>query len=462
MQFAELGIGNWFDFRQLVGEMSGLSHSAAVNVGLFVWVVYLVYVLFSIVVPILKERAVWKERIDGFNHKLQRLEEELKILRKKDASLMRSIKTKRERIRSIDRAKENYGFLDKVRKSGEDKILKEELKLKISELMSEKKDNREYIQDVKRRQEQAKRDKKEAELNYRDMWKDVLRKEMKKARFLCLTGVFIVCVIFCGDDIVVSTIDTWNEVALGGKEPSALTEIERTEADEETEPDDGETGEETQPERELTSERTLRENNYTFILEESHLHKSLSEKEKNMLFAGDPAELYTKPVGDYFAVSETELTTEDNVLDVEKMNMDEQLTAIADELEKPFLSQIEEAKDCLYQDEWLRKAPSSMQLEKLMNTRKKVITQETGKPYRRTIYFRLANDCQRLADECLAQNQDEETILYYYGMSIAYCCCAMNCEMEENTALTDEFITNYLNARYRDIETEKLYETDKT
>lgn len=461
MRPVEVSIGEWLDLKQFIEEMSDLSSSTAAYIGFIVTAVYLLYLLICLVFPVLMERRVLKECIDRYNDALQRLEAKKKNLEKKVTEIEQAVQDRNEKIHAIDRAKSNYGIWDKVRRSGEDKILRKNLEIEVSELQLEKKRNVMVIMDTKRKIERTKNNRDEAELNCGGVWKEIVKKEIKKKRLLCLSGIFAISIFFCGDDMLVSAMDTWNEVVYGKKAVSVSSETAGEEAEDEAETDSAAAPEDEAEADEKGMERRKRENEYTFILEEDQLNKSLSEQEKNVLFEGAVENLYTKPVSDYFVVSADEMESVDNVLDVEELSIEELLTAIADELERPFLDQMEEAKECIYEDEWLQKAPTSAQLEKLMNTRKKAIIKEEGRSYRRTIYFYLANDCQRMAKECLLQQQDKETVLYYYGMSIAYCCCALNCDTGEDAPLTDEFIRNYMDTRYKDIKSNHLYETDE-
>ena len=103
------------------------------------------------------------------------------------------------------------------------------------------------------------------------------------------------------------------------------------------------------------------------------------------------------------------------------------------------------------QIEWEQSAPKSSELENIMDQRWQAVGMEESIPSRRTTYFLLANDYQRLGDECLIQRKDGTQIYYNYGMSIYCCYCALGYEGTGENSYSDEYILNYVKARYKDI-----------
>ncbi|MDE5866019.1 MAG: hypothetical protein K2H31_05410, partial [Lachnospiraceae bacterium] len=96
-------------------------------------------------------------------------------------------------------------------------------------------------------------------------------------------------------------------------------------------------------------------------------------------------------------------------------------------------------------------APTSVDLENIINKRRQVLGMDKSISNRRTIYYRLANDYQRMGKECLIQGKDGTQVYYYYGMSIYCCYCALGYECSGENSYSDEYILNYVKARYKDI-----------
>lgn len=190
---------------------------------------------------------------------------------------------------------------------------------------------------------------------------------------------------------------------------------------------------------------------YNFILEEGQLHKvmdgeiadiiSLTEYSKNAIG-------YEQFLADCKKGNVIEVLPEASN---NKIDLDELLNEIAEDLEKPFLQKISKGRKIKSRIEWNQSAPKSTELENIINKRKQVLGMEDSISIRRTIYFRLANDYQRLGKECLIQGKDDIDIYYYYGMSIYCCYCALGYEKTNECLYSDEYILNYAKARYKDI-----------
>lgn len=200
-------------------------------------------------------------------------------------------------------------------------------------------------------------------------------------------------------------------------------------------------------------ENELREHiDYNFILEDEQLHKIMDDEITDIIFITN----YSPNMVGYkqFLID----CKEGNIIEIlPKVNCDrepdlnELLYEIAEELETPFLKKINDGKEIRTQIEWEQFAPRSIELENIIDKRRQVLGMEESISIRRTIYFQLANDYQRLGKECLIQGKDGTQIYYYYGMSIYCCYCALGYEGSGEGSCSDEKILNYVKARYKDI-----------
>lgn len=201
-------------------------------------------------------------------------------------------------------------------------------------------------------------------------------------------------------------------------------------------------------------ENDLREHmDYNFILEDEQLHKVMDDDIVDIIFLKED---YPKDVIGYEQFLAD--CREGNLIEIlpeinydSELNLDELLNEIAEDMEKPFLEKINMGKIIRTQIEWEQSAPKSMELENIINKRRQVLGMDESVPIRRTIYYRLANDYQRLGKECLIQGKDSTQIYYYYVMSIYCCYCALGYERFGENSYSDEVILNYVKARYKDI-----------
>lgn len=199
-------------------------------------------------------------------------------------------------------------------------------------------------------------------------------------------------------------------------------------------------------------DKDLREHiDYDFILEEGQLHKTMDGDIEDIIFltAYSKNEIgYENFLADCKKGNVIEVLPEANY---GKIDLNELLDEIAEDLEKPFLQKISNGREIKSYIEWEQTVPKSTELENIINRRRQVLGMEDSISIRRTIYFRLANDYQRLGKECLIQGKDETDSYYYYGMSIYCCYCALGYEKNNEDLYSDEYILNYVKARYKDI-----------
>lgn len=127
------------------------------------------------------------------------------------------------------------------------------------------------------------------------------------------------------------------------------------------------------------------------------------------------------------------------------------LAEAAENYEIPFLQSIADASKCEWQEEWESLAPSSEDLIMLMQKRIFIILRKDSTQYRRKLYFQLANDSQRMADECALHEKTGEIIAGYYCLSIYFGYCALQCERSSEKVQSDEDIITYIKARYKDM-----------
>ena len=200
-------------------------------------------------------------------------------------------------------------------------------------------------------------------------------------------------------------------------------------------------------------ESNLREHmDYNFILEDEQLHKVLDDDIADTIFLTDyPKNMtgYEQFLTDCREGKMIEILQEEN--SDSELGLNTLLNEIAEGLEKPFLEKINNGKLIPTQIEWEQSVPKSTELENIIDKRRQVLGMEESISVRRTIYFLLANDYQRLGKECLIQGKDDTQIYYYYGMSIYCCYCALGYERSDKNLYSDEIILNYVKARYKDI-----------
>ena len=201
------------------------------------------------------------------------------------------------------------------------------------------------------------------------------------------------------------------------------------------------------------TENNLREHtDYNFILEDAQLHKVMDDEIEDIIFLTGYSKDrigYEKFLTNCRKGNMKELLPEVNCDN--NFDLNELLNEIAEDLEKPFLEKIDKGKITRTCEEWERSAPNSMELANIIDKRRQVLGMQESVSIRRTIYFRLANDYQRLGKECLIQDKDGTQIYYYYGMSIYCCYCALGYKKSGKNSYSDEEILNYVKARYKDI-----------
>ncbi|MCB5536407.1 hypothetical protein LIP73_09270 [Dorea longicatena] len=117
--------------------------------------------------------------------------------------------------------------------------------------------------------------------------------------------------------------------------------------------------------------------------------------------------------------------------------------------ENSFENEIQACKEILYMDEWKERAPVSEKLDMLIIGKRKLLREmEKQQKENYEIWWSLANNYQDYAIEYSNQTKKAEKITYFYMESIY--CCLMALEFD-NTKETDEMITNYMKARYKDL-----------
>ena len=285
--------------------------------------------------------------------------------------------------------------------------------------------------------------------------KEKYKRKMKKRKVIFVTISFLL--LLDGNNMLVTALELKNTLveSLGLSKESQVNEPQVNEPDtvepvfEDVSLENKEKNIETLPD----TESGLREHmDYNFILEDEQLHKVMDDDIANIIFLTD----YPKNVTGY----ERFLTDcrEGKMLEIlpeenkdSDLGLNSLLNEIAENLEKPFLEKINRGKIILTQIEWEQSAPTSSELENIIEKRRQVLGMEKSISVRRTTYFLLANDYQRLAKECLIQRKDDAQIYYYYGMSIYCCYCSLGYERSDENLYSDEKILNYVKARYKDI-----------
>lgn len=209
-------------------------------------------------------------------------------------------------------------------------------------------------------------------------------------------------------------------------------------------------------------ESSFRENlHYNFILEQRQLNVTMDNEIADIILGkgiteedSGAYEQFLKECREGKIVEKlTEFTfgEGDVHIEIDSVELDSLLNEIAEDLEKPFFRNIKDRKKIQTQTEWEELAPRSSDQEKIINSRIQVLLMEESKPIRRTVYFQLANDFQRLGNECIIQDKDGNQIYFYFAMSIYSSYCALGYEENGENTYSDEEILNYVKARYKEI-----------
>lgn len=210
----------------------------------------------------------------------------------------------------------------------------------------------------------------------------------------------------------------------------------------------------------LDMEPKARENlQYNFILEQQQLNVTMDNDIADIILGRDFTEEdsaeYELFIEDCRKGNIVEKLPESifnkEIVKTERVKLDSLLCEIADDMETPFFDKIEDGKEIQTQTNWEKFAPRSSEQQKIINSRIKVLSMKESKSVRRTVYFQLANDFQRLGNECIIQDKDGEQIYYYLGMSIYSSYCALGYEKSGENTYSDEEILNYVKARYKEI-----------
>ena len=379
-----------------------------------------------------REREYDKERRE-LEEELKRKEESKKNLTKDLKSFLKrgKINTEIEKLtRDIEKIK------DKISELEEHMEAKNEICLGICEKLQEK---------VEQQEEQIEEARCKLEHN-----KKILKQKMKKTVAAC---VMLFVFLFADRNNMRITAQELKNTLLASVDSTKELQVNESETEPSVSEDvtPGDRGKNI--EISLDIENDVREHmNYNFILEYEQLHKEIDSDIADIVYLTH----YSKDVMGYKKF----LTDcrKGNIIEIvpeedpeNELDLEELLNKISEDLEKPFLENIDTGKLIQTQAEWEQSAPSSSELEIIINGRRQVLEMEESVPVRRRIYFQLANDYQRLGDECLFQGKDGTQIYYYYRMSIYCCYCALGYEWTGEKLHSDEDILNYVRARYQDI-----------
>lgn len=301
---------------------------------------------------------------------------------------------------------------------------------------------------------------KQCESKIKELESDIKKKKNEDAehKIRRIIGAAIICFVFAlnFNNMIAAAQEAgqtisglWNEEENLQQESPEEQHIEKT-VSEENEKEEVEV-ESQYVESPSSIENGERENpDYNFIIENAHLNNTLDDTVTDIIFLSDNVmddEGYTQFIADCKQGKITETLQKEYG---GKLGIKGLLTEIADEYENSFLKKLEEGKTIQTQAEWERSGPRSTELSKLIDERRCALWLEESVPFRRGIYWGLANDYQRFGDECFLQGKDGTQIYYYYGMSIYCCYCALGYAGtgDDNS---DETILNYIKGRYKDI-----------
>ncbi len=281
-------------------------------------------------------------------------------------------------------------------------------------------------------------------------YKKIFKEKMKKKVAVC---VMMLSILLVDGNNMLATAQELKDTLVESFDSLKESQVNESETEEAMSEDIVMENEGKNVETSFDIDNDLREHmDYNFILEDEQLHKVLDDDIADIILLKD----YSKDkLGfEQFLID----CRQGNMIEIlPEINYDKELglngllNEIAKDLEMPLLEKINKGNIIRTQIEWEQSVPKSAEIENIINKRRQALGMEDSVSIRRTIYFRLANDYQRLGKECIIQGKDGTDIYYYYGMSIYCCYCALEYERVDESSYSDEEIMNYVKARYRDI-----------
>lgn len=281
-------------------------------------------------------------------------------------------------------------------------------------------------------------------------YKKIFKDKMKKKVAVC---VMMLLILLADGNNMLATAQELKNTLVESYDSLKESQVNESETEEAMSEDIAMGNEGKNVEISFDIDNDLREHmDYNFILEDEQLHKVLDDDIVNIILLKD----YSKDMTGFeqFLID----CRQGNIIEIlpeinydKELGMNGLLNEIAKDLEKPLLEKINKGNMIRTQIEWEQSAPKSTEIENIIDKRRQVLGMEDSVSIRRTIYFRLANDYQRLGKECSIQGKDGTDIYYYYGMSIYCCYCALGYERVNESSYSDEEIMNYVKARYKDI-----------
>lgn len=388
-------------------------------------------------------KLTYEKRKEIYEEKKRKLDKELKGILEKEFELGAKLLNKPFFMKGKTVVKDIEKF------TRDKKDLKKEVSDLEKQLGVETKKYLSYCDKLQKEVEKCEEQIEEAECNLEEKKNNFMKK--KKKRKVVWRIVFLI-VLTDGNNMLVTAQELKDTLveSLGSSKESQVNEPEREETASE---DVALVNEEKNNETSSDIENNLREHmDYNFVLEDEQLHKVIDgDIEDIILLTGYPKNVtgYEQFLIDCREGKLIEILPGEN--SDSELGLNKLLNQIAEDMEKPFLKKIDKGRTIRTQIEWEQSAPKSMELENIIDKRRQVLGMEDSIPIRRTIYFRLANDYQRLGLECLIQGKDDTQTYYYYGMSIYCCYCALGYERSGEKSYSDEAILNYVKARYKDI-----------
>lgn len=388
-----------------------------------------------------REKLVKEKRNREYEKKRRELEKELKELKELKNNLATNfnliLKNGKKVTEDIEELTRGIKCLEEeISELDEQMEAENEVSLDICEKLQEKVEkNEEKIKEARRKLKKKKK---------------IFKRKMKKGK--AVFGVILIILFEDRHNMFVTAQELQNTLA-ESFDLSEESQVKEPETEEPVSEDITPGDKEKNTEILHDTENALREHmDYNFILEDEQLNQAIDDDIENIIFLTG----YSKDVTGYEVFLKD--CRERKIIEIlpeedseNELNLDELLNEIAEGLEKPFLKKVNEGKIIQTQIEWEQSAPRSSELENIMNKRRQALEMEESIISRRTTYFLLANDYQRLGDECLIQGKDATQIYYNYGMSIYCCYCALGYERSGKDSYSDEKILNYVEARYKDI-----------
>lgn len=246
----------------------------------------------------------------------------------------------------------------------------------------------------------------------------------------------------------INSLALWNAVFVG----EGQSEEENIEPESEPEPTAAEpvpNGQEEDGRAAVEDPGPLKPLAFKFVLEEPDRKPSLELDVERTVFFLDKKEEQT--LEEYIDAIMKEITACRRAgTDIRKLQDGDNYTFYTyTEAENVFKREVEACQKEKYYNVWVKKAPTSAELDRYMEGWEKLnLVEQDGRQGSPELWWKLANDNQYYALEYEAQTQNGDAVLYYYVMSIFCTMEALKYDMPEEQS---KRFYHYMVIRYHDI-----------